>query len=129
MYKRQVYKFTRIRRVNGEPLMLETSYYPEYIYPGLTREQVETSSMYSLLHGSGIIPGIAEDTYEVIRLSKEDAELLQCRRSTIGFFHQRRCSTEGGEIIEFTRSLIRGDRVRLDVFMQGDNVVFTRSFD
>ena len=125
----KVYKFTRIRRVDGEPLMLETSYYPEYIYPGLTRQQVETSSMYSLLYGSGIIPGTAEDSYEVIRLSKEEAGLLQCKRSTIGFYHQRRCGTEGGEIFEYTRSIIRGDRVRLDIFMQKDGVVFSRRFD
>ncbi len=125
----KVYKFTRIRRVNGEPLMLETSYYPEYIYPGLTREQVEENSMYSLLFDAGIVPGTAEDTYEVIRLSREDVELLQCRRCNFGFYHQRRCATEGGEVFEFTRSVIRGDRVRLDVLMQKDGVVFSRSFD
>ena len=28
-----VYCFTRVRNVDGEPLILETSYYPEYIYP------------------------------------------------------------------------------------------------
>ena len=34
----KVYRFTRVRNVDGEPLILETSYYPEYIYPNLTRE-------------------------------------------------------------------------------------------
>lgn len=125
----KVYKFTRIRRVDGEPLMLETSYYPEYVYPGLTREQVEAHSMYSLLYEAGIVPGTAEDSYEVVRLSREDAELLQCKRSNIGFFHQRRCETDGGEVFEFTQSLIRGDRVRLDVITQKDGVSFSRSFD
>ena len=33
-----VYCFTRVRNVDGEPLILETSYYPQYIYPNLTRE-------------------------------------------------------------------------------------------
>ena len=125
----KVYKFTRIRRVDGEPLMLETSYYPEYVYPGLTREQLEAHSMYSLLYEAGIVPGTAEDSYEVVRLSREDAELLQCKRSNIGFFHQRRCETDGGEVFEFTQSLIRGDRVRLDVITQKDGVSFSRSFD
>ena len=40
----KVYRFTRIRKVNGEPLILETSYYPHFIYPKLTRELLETHS-------------------------------------------------------------------------------------
>lgn len=40
----KVYRFTRVRNVDGEPLILETSYYPEYIYPNLTRELLETHS-------------------------------------------------------------------------------------
>ncbi|MFR6394435.1 MAG: UTRA domain-containing protein [Oscillospiraceae bacterium] len=38
----KVYCFTRVRNVDGEPLILETSYYPQYIYPNLTRELVQT---------------------------------------------------------------------------------------
>ena len=45
----KVYRFTRVRNVDGEPLILETSYYPEYIYPNLTRELLETHSFYSCL--------------------------------------------------------------------------------
>ena len=44
-----VYCFTRVRNVDGEPLSLETAYYPQYIYPHLTREMVQTHSFYSLL--------------------------------------------------------------------------------
>ena len=51
-----VYCFTRIRNVDGEPLILETSYYPQYIYPNLTREMVQTHSFYSLLYHVGITP-------------------------------------------------------------------------
>ena len=40
----KVYRFTRIRRVDGEPLMLETSFYPQFIYPNLTRDLLETHS-------------------------------------------------------------------------------------
>ena len=51
-----VYCFTRVRNVDGEPLILETSYYPKYIYPNLTRELVQTHSFYSLLYHVGITP-------------------------------------------------------------------------
>ena len=58
----KVYCFTRVRNVDGEPLILETSYYPEYIYPNLTRELLETHSFYSLLYHVGIIPFSATPT-------------------------------------------------------------------
>ena len=47
-HKTQIYKFTRIRNVNGQPLILETSFYPTYIYPKLTRELLERHL--SLIH-------------------------------------------------------------------------------
>ena len=49
-----MYCFTRVRNVDGEPLILETSYYPQYIYPNLTRELLQTHSFYSLLYHVGI---------------------------------------------------------------------------
>lgn len=54
-----VYCFTRVRNVDGEPLILETSYYPQYLYPNLTRELVQTHSIYSLLYHVGIAPAAA----------------------------------------------------------------------
>ena len=70
------YCFTRVRNVDGEPLILETSYYPQYIYPNLTREMVQTHSFYSLLYHVGITPFSAEDTYESVILDAPRASLL-----------------------------------------------------
>lgn len=71
-----VYCFTRIRNVDGEPLILETSYYPQYIYPNLTRDMVQTHSFYSLLYHVGITPFAAEESYEAVTLSSDNAKLL-----------------------------------------------------
>lgn len=124
-----VYCFTRIRNVDGQSLILETSYYPQYIYPNLTREMVETHSFYSLLYHVGVIPCAAEDTYEAVTLQGENARLLGVEEGSCAFFHQRRTRTEDGRIYEYTRSYIRGDRVLLDVQMQKSGITFTRSID
>ena len=71
-----VYCFTRVRNVDGEPLILETSYYPKYIYPNLTRELVQTHSFYSLLYHVGITPFAADESYEAIILDADRARLL-----------------------------------------------------
>ncbi len=124
-----VYKFTRIRRINGEPFMLETSFYPTFIYPNLHREMLETNSFYSLLYDVGIVPYSAIDTYEAVKFSHEETALLGCKTGSIGFSHQRRTRTEKGQLFELTQSLIRGDRVRLDITLQKDNITFARSID
>ena len=124
-----VYCFTRIRNVDGEPLILETSYYPPYIYPNLTRDMVQTHSFYSLLYHVGITPFAAEESYEAVTLNSDNARLLGVEPGSCAFYHQRRTRTEDGRVYEYTRSFIRGDRVRLDVHMQKSGIHFTRSID
>lgn len=124
-----VYRFTRIRNVNGEPLILETSFYPQYIYPKLTRELLKTHSFYSLLYEVGIAPASAIDSYEAIVLGREEAEMLGTKPGNCAFYVQRRTRTETGMIYEYTQSKIRADRVTLDIFLHKDGVSFTRSVD
>lgn len=126
----KVYKFTRIRKAQrGIPLMLETSFYPQYIYPNLTPELLTTHSFYSLLYDVGVIPYTAVDSYEAVKFSKSDAELLHCRAGSAGFFVQRQTRTESGECYEFTQTYMRGDRASLDIVLHKDGVTFSRSVD
>ncbi len=124
-----VYCFTRIRNVDGQPLILETSYYPQFIYPNLTREMVQTHSFYSLLYHVGITPFSADDSYEAVTLNDQQAELLGVKGGSSAFYHQRRTKTEDGRIYEYTCSYIRGDRVQLDVHMQKSGMTFVRTID
>ena len=124
-----VYRFTRIRRVDGAPLMLETSFYPQYIYPNLTRELLEHHSFYSLLYDVGLIPDSAIDSYDAVKLRHEEADLLGCKPGSPGLFHQRRTRSEKGELFEFTQTIMRGDRVHLDVVLHRNGISFSRSVD
>ena len=125
----EVYRFTRIRLVDELPLMLETSYYPCYIYPSLTPELLQTHSFYSLLFERGIVPGTATDVYEAIRLDKTEAELLETKPGSAGFNHQRITRSEDGMVFELTQSIMRGDRTKLEVTLQRGGVSFARSFE
>ena len=124
-----VYCFTRVRNADGEPLILETSYYPQYIYPNLTRDLLQTHSFYSLLYHVGIIPASADESYQAVILSAEEADYLHVVDGSCAFFHQRRTRTEDGRIYEYTRSYIRADRVKLDVHMQKSGMRFVRTID
>ena len=125
----RVYRFTRVRNVDGEPLILETSYYPQYIYPNLTRELLETHSFYSLLYHTGVIPFSASDTYEAVTLGEREAALLGCDAGVPAFRHHRRTTTENGSVYEYTTSFMRADRVRLEVHFQKGSTAFARMVD
>lgn len=125
----KVYRFTRIRYVDDEPLILETSFYPQYIYPKLTRELLKTHSFYSLLFEVGIVPASAVDSYEAVMLNRAEAEMLGCKAGSCAFSVQRSTRTQAGLIYEFTQSIIRADRVKLDVYLHKDGVSFARSVD
>lgn len=125
----KVYCFTRVRNVDNEPLILETSYYPQHIYPNLTREMLETHSFYSLLYHVGVVPFAAEDSYEAVTLGEYEAKLLGCVPGAAAFHHQRRTTMENGLVYECTSSYMRGDRVRLDVCFQKSGTSFMRVVD
>ena len=125
----KIYCFTRIRNVDGVSLILETSYYPEYIYPNLTREMLQTHSFYSLLYHMGVVPFSAEDTYEAVALGDREAALLNCRGGAAAFYHQRLTTDENGHIYEYTTSYMRADRVKLSVHFEKGTTEFARLVD
>ena len=125
----KVYCFTRVRNVDGKPLIVETSYYPEYIYPNLTREMLQTHSFYSLLYHVGVMPVSAEDTYEAVKLGDREAALLDCRSDAPAFFHQRLTTGEDSRIYEYTTSYMRADRMKLGVHFQKSGTTFERLVD
>lgn len=125
----RVYRFTRVRNVDGRPLIVETSYYPESIYPNLTREMVQTHSFYSLLYHVGVVPVSARDSYEAVTLDEREAALLDCPAGAPAFFHQRRTTGENGHVYEYTTSHMRADRMKLSVHFQKGVTEFTRLVD
>ena len=77
----------------------------------------------------GIVPFAADESYEAVILEDSCAALLGVPSGSCAFFHQRLTRTEDGRIYEYTRSYIRGDRVRLDVHMQKSGMNFVRTID
>ena len=74
------------------------------------------------------IAGTVDREMHVV-LDAEKAKLLGVNAGNCAFYHQRLTRTEDGRIYEYTRSFIRGDRVRLDVHMQKSGMNFVRTID
>ena len=95
-------------------MAIETLHVPEPIVPGLTRADFDQMSFYDLLHdryGIEIVGGI--QTIEPTVTNEEESEILQVPLHSPAFQFERTTRSEDGTIVEFVRSIYRGDRYRL----------------
>ena len=103
----------RLRLADGETMAIETLHVPESLVPGLTPPTSTTHSFYELLsdrYGIEIVGGI--QTIEPTVTNEEESRRSACRST-----RRRSCSSarraRRRRIVEFVRSIYRGDRYRL----------------
>ncbi len=105
----------RLRLADGESMAIETLHVPESLVPGLTPKDLDQGSFYELLaerYGIKIVGGM--QTIEPTVTNEEESEALDVPAAFAGVpvrAHDQRSET--GDIVEFVRSIYRGDRYRL----------------
>jgi GntR family transcriptional regulator len=95
-------------------MAIETLHVPEPLVPGLTRQDFDETSFYDLLtnrYGIEIVGGI--QTIEPTVTNEEESEILGVPLHSPAFQFERTTRSESGTIVEFVRSIYRGDRYRL----------------
>lgn len=110
-----VFEIVRLRYFGNDPAALETSYMSTELAPNLLSHNIE-GRLYDLLaqeYGINIVK--AKNYIEPILLDRVEAELLQVDRSQPALKLTRLGMTLQGKPVILTKSLIRGDRVRLFV--------------
>ena len=104
----------RLRLADGETMAIETLHVPSALVPGLTREDFDKTSFYDLLtkrYGIEIVGGT--QTIEPTVTNEEESEVLGVPLHSPAFQFERTTRSEDGTIVEFVRSIYRGDRYRL----------------
>jgi len=120
------YKVVRLRLTDGRPFMIDTAYIPVYLAPMLTGEMLEKRSLYDVIEEmTGFTPYRAHESYETVKLSFEEARLLDAD-SRAAFLVKRISKMKSGELFEVASMLIRGDRCRLMATLERDAVAFSR---
>jgi GntR family transcriptional regulator len=118
----KVYCVKRLRLGNKEPFLFETTYVPFAFIGVLSNKALETGSLYHMLNDAGIVPYSATESYEAVVLNGSVASLLGCKKGSPGFLIERHATVENGDIFEYTKSYMRGDRSKLIVTLSMDNV-------
>jgi GntR family transcriptional regulator len=101
----------RIRTADGEPMALERTHLPAQRLPGLEAADLRDASLYELLERRWAVRVAEADQWaSVVRLTAEEAALLQVAPDQPALLFQRLTRDPGGAPIEYVRSLYRGDR-------------------
>ncbi len=104
----------RLRLADHETMAIETLHVLASLVPGLTAEDLEERSFYELLserYALDVVGG--QQTVEATVTNEEESEALGVPLHSPAFLFERTTRSRAGEIVEYVRSLYRGDRYRL----------------
>jgi GntR family transcriptional regulator len=104
----------RLRLADGETMAIEDLHVPETLVPGLTARDLEEQSFYELLENRyGIVIAGGIQTIEPTVTNEDESEALGVPLHSPAFLFERTTRADTGRIVEFVRSIYRGDRYRL----------------
>ncbi len=102
----RVARLERVRRSDGVALAIERAALPQSVLPD---PDLVGASLYAALAARGMRPVRAVQRISATNLAARDAELLQVAPGVAGLRIERISYLPGGQVVEFTRSLYRGD--------------------
>lgn len=123
-----VFKLNRKRAIEGEPIVLVTTYIPHALCAGLENEDFRNSSLYETLedkYGLFIVSG--RRTVEAVPANEYEAQLLEIEKGAPLILLDSISYLEDGTPIEYYHAVHRGDRTRFEVELvrykgQGSNL-------
>jgi GntR family transcriptional regulator len=104
-----VFQYKRVRTLDQEPVMIELSTFVEHIGRLLLDCDLDGGSVYEQLGARGVMFAEAEQTITAIAASAEHASLLGVPRRAPLLEVRRRMFGAGGERLEWSYDIYRGD--------------------
>lgn len=114
-----VIRVVRLRLADGSPMALETLHVPQRVVPGLDPQVLESQSFYSLLaqrYDIALAGGV--QTIEATVTDETESAMLQVPMHSPAFLFERTSRAVDGQVVEFVRSVYRGDRYQFRVDLQ-----------
>lgn len=106
----KLYKFSRLRLADDEPMMVETSYVPSERFPELTKEDLSQNAMYDVFARRFAVDiTYAEEKFQAVSTDEKTAKHLNIQRE-MPCLKIERFTYEKDLVIEYTVSMARGDQ-------------------
>jgi GntR family transcriptional regulator len=124
-----VLRLERLRHGDGEPIGIQVAWLPAALFPGLLDVDFSSVSLYEELERRyGVIVNDAEETFSASLIDADTAILLSVPVFAAAF-RVTRVGRNAGRPIEFTQSILRGDRYRVQVRLRRMQNVRTGSVE
>ncbi len=109
----EVHRLQRLRTGDGKPIGIQTAHLPAARFPGLADELVGGASLYQVLRNEySVTLDHARETFSVVRIPDGAARLLGVEPGDPAF-HVERIAYDANGPFEYTVSVMRGDRYRI----------------
>jgi GntR family transcriptional regulator len=109
-----VWRIKRLRLADDETMAIEALHVPRRLVPELARRDLEGGSFYDLLQERyGIVVAYGMQTTEPTVTDEEESQILGVPVHSPAFLFERTTASDKEEVVEFVRSIYRGDRYRL----------------
>lgn len=115
----KVVRVVRLRLADDAPMAVETLHVPRAIAPGLDGDALRDKSFYELLATNfGVALAGGSQTIEATVTDEAESEILEVPVHSPAFLFERISRATDGRIVEFVRSVYRGDRYQFRVDLQ-----------
>ena len=106
----------RLLSANDVPVAIVVTYLPHHLCPGLLAHDLASGSLFATLRQVyGLQLAGAESIIQTVLATQDQARLLQVRRPTALLSREQVTYLKDGTVIEFSRSLLRGDNYHIRV--------------
>lgn len=111
----QVFRCTRVRSLDGRPVMIERSTWAPWLAPAVEALADDVASVFGALAAAGVPVSLGDHRIEAAAASSEDARLLGVRRGSPLLQVTRRSATADGRQAELAVDRYLPDTVAFDV--------------
>lgn len=102
----------RLRILDGEPIILETSFIKSEIFDKIRDRNFENNSLYSALSDIGFPIAKGKENIEVGLPQKQEKEILQLNDEQLIFIIRGTAQDGENRPVEYFNSFVRGDKVK-----------------
>jgi GntR family transcriptional regulator len=118
----------RLRLADGETMAIEELHVRESLVPGLSARDLEEHSFYELLaERYGVVVNGGLQTIEPTVTNEEESAALGVPLHSPAFLFERMTRDGDGSVVEYVRSIYRGDRYRLVTELSGPQATGLRA--
>ncbi len=115
-----LYKIVRLRMLDGKKVLLETNYLPYFRFEGLTKKDLESSSLHEIITIWYRTPLTkAEEIFQLIRLNDENAPYLDGKSGEIALSKER-YSYYNDELVCYTKSISVDEELTYKVLVKSE---------